>query len=352
MKILFNIGHPAQVHLFKNPILNLEKNGHKCKITTIDKDVPLYLLNAYNLNYEVVGKSKNTIVSKGIELPKIEKQLYKITRFFKPDILIGGVGNVYVAHIGKLTGKPSIVFDDTEHAKIEHFLMDRFVDVVCTPSCYKKDLGKKQIRYNGYHELTYLHPNYFIPNSSVLDEIGLSKDKTFIVLRLVSWAASHDVGQHGIRNKLDFVRELEKHGKVLITSEGQLPKELEKYKIKVSPEKIHDLLYYASLYIGEGATMAVESAILGTPSIYISSLVGKMGNLVELEQKYGLIYSYTEPHKAIEKAVGLIKNPNLKKEWQNKKDILLKDKIDVTAFIVWLIENYPESCKEAKERHM
>jgi len=30
---------------------------------------------------------------------------------------------------------------------------------------------------------------------------------------------------------------------------------------------------YASLYIGEGATMATESALMGIPSIYISSLL-------------------------------------------------------------------------------
>ena len=80
---------------------------------------------------------------------------------FRPDLLVGGVGNVYVAHVGKLLRKPSIVFDDIEHAEIDHRLMDPFVSVICTPSCYRGDIGTKQVRYNGYHEPAYLHPNRF-----------------------------------------------------------------------------------------------------------------------------------------------------------------------------------------------
>ena len=185
----------------------------------------------------------------------------------------------------------------------------------------------------------------------MLDEIGLSKDDKFVILRFVSWGASHDVGQHGIQNKIRLVKELEKYGRVLITSEGQLDKELEKYKIKVSPEKMHDLLNYATLYMGEGATMATESAILGTPSIYISSLVGTMGNFIELEEKYGLMYNYNDSDKAIKKAVELIQKPDAKDEWSKKREILSKDKIDVTAFMVWFIEKYPESFEKVKKEN-
>jgi hypothetical protein len=39
----------------------------------------------------------------------------------------------------------------------------------------------------------------------------------------------------------------------------------------------------------------------------------------------------------------------LQKEWQQKREIMLKDKIDVTAFLVWFVENYPESKEIMKE---
>jgi len=138
---------------------------------------------------------------------------------------------------------------------------------------------------------------------------------------------------------MEFVKELEKYGRVLITSEAKLDPELDQYKIKVSPEKLHDLLYYATLYIGEGATTASECAILGTHAIYVNTL--RLGYMDEEEEKYGLVYNCTNPKsmekKAFEKAIELLKNPNLKQEGKTKREKLLADKIDVTKFMVDLV---------------
>ena len=350
VKLLFNIGHPAQVHLFKNLIWELNSRDHECKITTIAKDVSLHLLDAYGFEYDIVGRERPTLATKGMELIRVESRLYHIARSFRPDILIGGVGNCYVAHIGNLIRKPSIVFDDTEHAKIDHLLMDPFVSVICTPSCYHDTIGSKQVRYQGYHELAYLHPNYYTPNPAVLKELNLTEGDPFIIVRFVSWQASHDVGQHGIRDKVGLVRSLEKYGRVLITSEGMLPPDLERNRIRVSPEKMHDLLSYAILYIGEGATMASESAILGTHAIYVNTL--RLGYTDEEEEKYGLVYTFSDPEKmetgVLTKAVELLESEDLHDRGKLKQRNLLRDKIDVTAFMIWFIENYPKSVNQMK----
>jgi predicted glycosyltransferase len=348
MRILVGMAHPKHVYMFKNFIKEMEKRGHEVKILAIEKDLTEYLLKEFNLPYTLIGKNPPTIYKKVLSVPKWEYLTLNIAREFRPDIYIGRA-LPHFAHVSAILRKPYIIFEDTEHATTVQKVCFPFTDAIVTPSCYKEDLGKKQVCFEGYYELAYLHPNYFTSNPAVLDEIGLSKDDTYTILRFVSWSASHDVGQHGIKNKIELVRKLEKYGRVFITSEGKLEDDLEKYKIKVSPEKIHDLLYYASLYVGEGATMATESAILGTPSIYVSSLVGTMGNFEELEQKYGLIFNYREEDKVLQKAVELIQKPNIKEEWKKKRKELLKDKIDVTAFMVWFIENYPESFTEMKE---
>lgn len=350
MKILFNIAHPGQVHLFKNAIWTLEEKGHECKITIIDKDVSLRLLDAYGIKYDVVGSAKPTLFSKATELLKIEYNLYKIARKFKPDILVGGVGNAYVAHVGKLIRKPSIVFDDTEHAKIERFLTDPFATVICTPSCFKKNLGKKQVKYNGYHDLAYLHLNNFSPNPSVLQEIGLTEDEKFIVVRLVSWGASHDVGQHGIKGKIEFIEELEIYGRVLITSEANLDPYFEKYKIKISPEKLHDLLYYATLYIGEGGTTASEAAVLGTHAVHISTTAKHCGIFSDLN-KYELMWTFDDESGVMNLIKQLLEIKNLWDEGKEKRDKMIQDKIDVTDFMVWFIENYPDSFKDVKNNY-
>jgi uncharacterized protein len=344
MKILFNMAHPGQVHLFKNAIRELEKKGHKCKITVVNKDVSLKLLDVYGFEYEIVGAAKSSIFTKATELIKIEFKILKICKLFKPDILVGGVGNVYVAHIGKLIRKPSIVFDDTEHSKIEHFLMDPFATVICTPSCYRLNLGKKQVLYDGYHELAYLHPNYFTPNPRILKKLGLNEGDIFIILRFVSWNAIHDVGHIGLtlEDKRNVIHEFEKYGRVLITSEKPLQKEFKKYQINVSPEKMHHLLYYATLLYGESATMASECAVLGTHAIFCD-YAGR-GYTDEEEEMYGLVYNFSTPKsikkEALNTAINLLNNKNLRQEGKRKREKLLGDKIDVTAFMVNYIENY------------
>jgi predicted glycosyltransferase len=350
MTIAVDINHPADVHFFKNFIWAMEKRGHDILTTATEKDVSFKLLNNYGFEYVNLGSYGNSLIKKLLNVPVTDLKMYKAVKSFKPDIFVG-LGSIRAAHLSKMFRSPCIAFENTEHSTGQYFLYAPFTDVICTPSCFKKDLGKKQIRYRGYKELAYLHPTYFTPNPAVLDEIGLSKDDTFIILRFVSWSASHDVGQHGIKNKIELVRVLEKYARVFITSEGQLPKELEKYNIKVSPEKLHDLLYYASLYIGEGSTTASECAVLGTHAIYVNTL--RLGYTDEEEEKYNLVYNFSEgktmEKQAFDKALELLKNNNLRREGKRKRERLLKDKIDVTAFMVWFIENYPESFYKIKE---
>ena len=95
--------------------------------------------------------------------------------------------------------------------------------------------------------------------------------------------------------------------------------------------------------------MASEAAVLGTPSIFISSLAGTMGNFIELEETYDILYSFTDDRTALGKAVEILRIADVKDVWKRKRERLLKEKIDVTAFMVWFIENYPSSIKAMKE---
>ena len=132
---------------------------------------------------------------------------------------------------------------------------------------------------------------------------------------------------------------------MFITSEKPLPEEFEKYRISVSPEKMHDLLYYATLLYGESATMASECAVLGTHAIFCD-FAGR-GYTDEEERDYNLVYNFkldeSSQENSIEKAVELLQDPALKTKGREKQKRLLNDKIDVTAFMVWFIENYPQS---------
>ena len=344
MKIMIGIMHPKQVHSWKNVIKTLENDAHEVKIVAMEKDITFYLLSAYGFKYEEIGKNYKGLIKKAYGLLRTDINTLKIAKKFKPDILVGG--GPYLAHVSKLIGKPHIDFSDTEHAYLASWLSFPFADVICTPSCFKGKIdSKKHITFNGYIQLAYLHPNYFKPDPSVLADLRLTRNDKFIIMRFVSWESSHDIGDRGFIDNRKIIECLEQYGQIFITSEKKLPIELEKYKITIPPEKIHHVLYFANLYIGESAPMATESAILGTPAIFVST--SRRGYTDELENKYGLVYTFSDPktmeRNALDKAFELLAGENVKKEWEKKRRKMLSEKIDVTKFITGFIENYPES---------
>ena len=61
----------------------------------------------------------------------------------------------------------------------------------------------------------------------------------------------------------------------------------------------------------------------------------------------GLLYYYktddASQAASIDKAVELLENKNLKEETQQKQMAFLQTKINPVAFLIWFIENYPNS---------
>lgn len=335
MRIIVDIAHPGHVHFFKNFIWEMQKRGHQIIITAGDKDVTIELLKIYGFDYEFTCK-RTSGYKLILEILKRDIQMLMIVRKYKPDVVMG-VASTIASHISKVTNVISVVFTDTEHTRLADKITYPFSDFIVTPSCYMKNLGGKQVEYNGYHELAYLHPNYYTPNPVVLSELGLTEDDPFIIIRFVSWKASHDIGQCGIKNKVDFVQEVQKYGRVLITSEGYLGPELENLKVNVSPEKLHDLLYYATLYIGEGGTTASECAMLGTPNILINPLAKLCGVHNDLVN-YDIQIYYDSLSEGMHSINKLLTDKNSKYVWRKRRDAMLEERIDVTKFMVDFIE--------------
>jgi predicted glycosyltransferase len=95
----------------------------------------------------------------------------------------------------------------------------------------------------------------------------------------------------------------------------------------------------------------MEAAMLGIPSIRFSDFAGKISVLEELEHVYKLTFGITpdEPQNLLNLIKDLLSNPNLSSEFQTRRQAMLSKKIDVTAFLVWFIENYPKSVSVMKE---
>ena len=105
------------------------------------------------------------------------------------------------------------------------------------------------------------------------------------------------------------------------------------------------------MLIGDSQTMATEAAIIGTPSLKCNTFAGKLSVPNELEGKYNICYAYLPKNfnHLLEKVEELLKKDDLEKIWKKRMNKLLENKIDVTDFMVWFIENYPKSVLKLKE---
>lgn len=350
MRILIDIGHPAHVHMFKYLINELQNNGHQVIVTVKEIPSAKELLNKYGIKFISLGKKFDSIVFKGLSQFKFNLNLYNIAKKHKIDIAIGS--SITITHVSRFYNMKSIIMDDDDNEAVRLFVKfaHPFAHYIFSPdSLAFQRIGKKYINYSGTHEMMYLHPKRFKPDSNCLNELGLSPQDRFFILRFVAVKAYHDAGQSGLdlNQKKIIIDKLKPYGKIFITSEQEIEPALQQYQINISSEKIHHLLHYATMYVGDSQTMTSEAAVLGTPALKCNTFAGRLSVPNELEEKYGLCYSYQpkEFNEFLRKLDELLALSDLKGEWRNRRKKLLSDKIDVTSFILWFIEKFPESKK-------
>jgi predicted glycosyltransferase len=338
MRIVVEVTHPAHVHFFRNAIAIWKDRGHQVAVTAREKDITIALLKNYNIDFEAISRVGGSKLGLLAEMVNRDYKLWRFCRKFKPDVLTA-ISGVFAAHAGFAIRKPVVVWDDTEHQKISHWLTYPFVSQMQSPDCYTKHLGKKQVRYAGCHELAYLHPNRFAPSKDIVRSLGIEPDEKYCLIRLVSWQAHHDVGQHGFddRKKSYVVEQIARYAQPYITSEAPLPPELEKYQLKIPYHLIHHVMAFASLCVTEGATMASESALLGVPAIYINTL--GLG-YIDMLEGYGLIKQTTNTEQVLEFCLGFLRDSTAVKKCRQIRDKMLNSKIDVTDYLVKTIERY------------
>lgn len=347
IRALFCINTPAQAHTWKFVIKNLMGKGHKVKVLARDYGFTDEILSKLGFQVCTLPYIKIKYL-RPFEIITHLQNGFRASKGFTPTVIIGF--GVDAALIAGLLRRPCIIFTDSEGLPVQSFLTKLFASAIITPGCFMGDLGKKHLRIEGFKELAYLRPGYFKPDPSIFTELKISKNETYVILRFNVCDAVHDIGLHGftVADQLNLVQEFNKYTRIFISPEGSLAKELDSYRLPITYERIHDALYYAQLLVTDTQTMTTEAAILGTPAVRCNSFVDhhNMGNFIELENKYDIIYSFRDTKQAIQKAIELIKQPDLKEQWTKKRQKLLSDKIDFTKFMTDFIENFPQSFKE------
>ncbi|ARN73027.1 DUF354 domain-containing protein [Oceanicoccus sagamiensis] len=344
MKVLFDVNHPAHVHFFKWPIKLLKEQGVDVVITSRKKDVALKLLAEMGVDSLVLSSQGSGVLGLLKELLIRNFRLYKVVKQERPDVMLS-VGGTFIAHVGLLTRVPSLVFYDTENAILQNGITYPFATEVHVPECYEGSVPKKkERRYKGYHELSYLHPDYFTPDKAIAEASGVDLSRNNYLIRLVSWQASHDIGEQGWSEEVlsRVIERLSKQGKVLISTEADLPERFAQWIYDGKASDLHHVIAFCSMVVGESPTLASEAAVLGVPAIYVHDQ--GLGYTNEQEKKYGLVKNvFSLEWDLLSVSIDQILSADSNLYLEQRK-LLLDETIDVVGYVVNSANRYLAEC--------
>lgn len=344
MRIIIDIGHPAHVHYFRNFIKIMKNRGHVFIVIARDRGIIKELLEFYQIDFVNRGKGKDSFLGKFFYMAIADYRVFKIAKEFKPDLFLS-FSSPYTSQVSYILRKPNIIINDTEHTdKIHSKFTYPFATFILTPASYLNDLGFKQVRFDNVVENFYLYNRV---NESyeykIRKTLRLDPGEEYMIIRMVSWKAHHDYGETGIDTKTirGLIKEFKGKYKIFISTEDEVPLEFKKYQIVIPSYQMHSVLRNATIFIGESATMASESAILGTHAVYINSLP-LMGYL-SLEEKWGLLKYFSINQEVIEYVIRILKDPDFKRNTILQSKEMQKKLINPTDFLIHFIENFSKN---------
>jgi uncharacterized protein len=353
VNVLIDAGHPAHVHYYRRLAAGLEGLGHRVFWSVKDIPVAKRLLDAYGFRYTVWPRKSDRLPVKAAGQLMYDLMMLRFCRRNRIDLAIGT--SVSVAHVSAVSRVRSILFDDDDDAvqPLVTRFAHPFADVLLSPDCLAGRRKRRDtVYYPGYHELAYLHPRRFTPDPSALEAAGLARGDRFFLLRFNAFKAHHDAGVRGLSlgQKRTLIGLLETRGPVRITAEREIEPELRRFALNIGPERIHSLMAFAALFIGDSQTMASEAAVLGVPSLRCNSFAGRIAYLEEQERRYGLTAGFAPERfdALMGRVTELLAKPDLGEEWARRRRRMLEDKIDVTGFWIWFVDGYPDSVETVR----
>lgn len=349
-RYLFFFVHPAKVHLFKATINALLERGDKVEVVITGRDILEELVIEQGWEYTKIFSNGRKVgflhiyISAAIFLILSVLRLLWLTKFEKYDFF---VTDDVLTFLGRLKGVPSIfATDDDLSAVPESFILMMSANYIFAPNIC--DLGKynhKKLGYYGYKSLAHLHPKRFKPEKEKIP--ADFRDKAYFFIRTVSATSTHDVGKRGISDDTlrKIIDRLKPHGKIILNSERELPRDLEIYQLDFNKNDVSHYVYHSSLFISDSTTMCAEAAVLGVPAIEHDDWFADFKQYFELHEKYELLYGYgiEEEEMMLSKIDEILTMDNHRDVFQKRKELMLTDKIDVSAFLIWFLNDYPKS---------
>ncbi len=294
MKVLIDAVHPADVWTLGAVEDRLLAAGEETLwLSRPEKDSVVELIEARGRPHVPASRAGTSMISLARELLVRDWRALRAVRSFKPDVIL--TRSPAGVHAGRLTRTPVMYDTDDGHvAGFLYYVAGPFANLIASPSATEKSYGKQHRRYQGYKELFYLHPSRFQPSPKIRDELGAKPGERLFLLRLTAFTASHDASEAGMsRAQIDrIVSTLQARGKVIISSEEDLPAALADLRVPTAPERFHDVLAACDLVVGDSQTVCSEAGVIGVPSLRYNTWAGRHPYQVELEERWGLTKAF------------------------------------------------------------
>jgi predicted glycosyltransferase len=357
VSVVIDIAHYPHVNFYKHAIEVLRKKNIDVKviIRPRGKLVSIFHKECPDERFVLIGKYRKTIFGKIFDMLERDIAFLRYLSRIKFDAGTG-FGSINIAHTTRFFGKPTIIFGDDTENKLGHYLVKLFAPIVVRPKCVPP-AQKNLLKYNGFKELAYLHPNHFTPDKNALEPYNLNPYEYVFIREVSNASLNYRRAEMGKLSKiLDYLKEM--NLKILLSIEDKSLIELFRDNciiLKEPVEDIYSLLHFASLTLSSGDSMARESCLVGTPAIYTGGRDMAINN--ELIKRSCMFK--VEDDKSIKNTIKYLIENNIKKEvesrikyaidheWEDTTQVIL----DVLLGTIYkddsLIEKYKPATPEA-----
>ena len=303
-KVWIDLDNSPHIPFFKPIIEQLEQRGYKVVLTARDCFQTCELADLAGLHYERIGSHYGkSMVLKLAGLIIRSLQMAPFVWREKPDLAVshGSRSQHLSAFFWRL---PVIDINDYEHAKVMplvNFVRYIVPDVIPTEAFPISP--ERVLKYPGIKEDVYVPA--FTPDSTLLSELGIGKDKIVITIRPPATEAHYRSAESDVlfEKTIEFLAEKEdtclivlpRNDRQKLWISNRWPLLCNSGKI-LFPKKVVDglnLIWCSDLVISGGGTMNREAAALGVP-VY-SIFRGKTGAVDRYLAENGRLFLIESP---------------------------------------------------------
>lgn len=305
MRVWVDLTNTAHVLVLRPLVDLLERHGHEVAVTARPLSHTVELLEEWGHSYTALGYHGGaTRLGKARAAAARLPKLVRFGRRGHFDCALAH-GSTDLPPACRLLRVPNTTMFDYEWAPLQHHVNCRLASRVLVPDAIPAErLARygarppKLVQFPGLKEQYYL--SGFEPDSAVLDELGLDRNRVLCVVRTAPSYALYLRGSENpllmrLLRRLDEAEEVQTIVLARTAEQRSMIRALGLERLIV-PERTVDgnsLVAFADLLVSAGGTMSREAAVLGTP--VWSIFEGRLGAVDEMLVADGRLRQLHDP---------------------------------------------------------